>query len=236
MNYGLIFMARGDYATALGYFERATAFTPNYWALETNLATANAGMGRAAEAERHFQRGIALAPAMAEPRFFYARWLNSLGRNPEAAAHLELVLRINPFSFDSRDLLMRVYAGQGNRQALDSLVHETLRLAPADATALQFETSAAHPEPPEALLDLSLRQYQAGRFEDCIASAKRALEIKPGYAEAYNNIAAAYNSLGRWDEGIRAAQQAVRLKPDYQLAKNNLAWAVSRKQTTAAPK
>ena len=53
---------------------------------------------------------------------------------------------------------------------------------------------------------------------------------RPGYAEAWNNIAAAYNSMSRWDEGISACQEAIRLKPDFQLARNNLAWAVDEKQ------
>jgi tetratricopeptide (TPR) repeat protein len=60
-----------------------------------------------------------------------------------------------------------------------------------------------------------------------------ALQRKPDFAEAYNNIAAAYNSMNRWEDGIHAAQEAIRLKPDFQLAKNNLAWAVSQRQKVA---
>jgi tetratricopeptide (TPR) repeat protein len=249
MNYGLIFMSRGDYTSALSYFERAVVYTPNYWALEINLAVANGALHRDGEAERHFLRGVSLAPAIADPHFFYARWLNSAGRSGEATAHLESALRLNPLSFDSRYLLMQVYAQQGNQQALSRVVQETLRLAPNDATAKQFQAggvslgqTAPKVEQPvaqtdeqsaAALLNLSLLQYNAGRFDDCIRSAKMALERKPDYAEAYNNIAAAYNSMNRWDDGIHAAQEAIRLKPDYQLAKNNLAWAVSQKQKAA---
>jgi tetratricopeptide (TPR) repeat protein len=83
---------------------------------------------------------------------------------------------------------------------------------------------------PETYLDLSLLEYRAGKFEDSIAAAKKALALKPDYAEAYNNISAAYNSLGKWDDGIEAASQAVRLKPDYQLAKNNMQWAIDSKK------
>jgi tetratricopeptide (TPR) repeat protein len=78
---------------------------------------------------------------------------------------------------------------------------------------------------PESYVTRSLIYYQAGRFEECIQAAREALTLRPNYAEAWNNIAAAYNSMSKWDEGIRAAEEAVRLKPDFQLARNNLAWA-----------
>jgi tetratricopeptide (TPR) repeat protein len=131
-----------------------------------------------------------------------------------------LALQFNPLSFDSRDLLTQINAGQGSPPALN---------AQPPPPSLKEQAAAA-------LLTLSLQQYQAGRFEDCISSAKRALEDKPDYAEAYNNIAAAYNSMSRWDEGIQAATQAIRLKPDFQLAKNNLGWAISQKQKAAQSK
>jgi tetratricopeptide (TPR) repeat protein len=60
--------------------------------------------------------------------------------------------------------------------------------------------------------------------------AKKALELRPGYAEAYNNMAAGYSSLEKWDDAIKAAREAIRLKPDYEMAKKNLDWAVAHKQ------
>jgi len=69
---------------------------------------------------------------------------------------------------------------------------------------------------------------QAAR--DCIDAANHALQLKPDYAEAYNNIAAGYQSLGQWDDAIRASQQALRLNPNLQIASNNLAYASQQKQ------
>jgi tetratricopeptide (TPR) repeat protein len=49
--------------------------------------------------------------------------------------------------------------------------------------------------------------------------------LRPGYAEAWNNIGAAYNQLGQYDKGAPACEEALRLKPDYALARNNLQYA-----------
>lgn len=78
-------------------------------------------------------------------------------------------------------------------------------------------------------LNRSLALYRQQRYQESLAAARDALAIKPDYAEAYNNVAAAYAGLANWDEAIRAAEEAIRLKPDFQLAKNNLAWAKDEK-------
>jgi Flp pilus assembly protein TadD len=75
-----------------------------------------------------------------------------------------------------------------------------------------------------------LALFQQGRYEDSIAMARMALKLRPNYAEAWNNVGAAYNAMKRWDEAIQAEKQALAIKPDYELAKNNLAVAESKKR------
>ena len=231
MNYGLTLMAKGDYAGALDYFHRAEVETPDYYTLEINLGIANGGIHNNAEAEKYFLRAIQLAPAEAEPRYYYARWLRENGRQPEAARNLQVAVRENPSHIDSQYLLMQTDADLLDADDLRRTAQQTLARFPGDREAAAWLARAAilHPTP-EAYLNRSLAEYQAGRFAECIAAAQKALALRPDYSEAWNNIAAAWNSLGKWDEGIRAGEEAVRLNPDSQLAKNNLAWARSQKQ------
>jgi len=242
MNYGLIFMQRGDYASALSYFNRALAYTPNYWAVETNLGIANGAIGRAGDAEMHFVRALTLGPEVADAHFFYARWLDSVGRADEAAGRLEKAVQLNPRSLEWRHVLIALYTKLGNSDGRARIAKEALQLAPGDEIAKQALTQsagrtvqpavaavAASADGAEELLKASNEFYRAGQYEESIAAAKQALELRPEYAEAYNNIAAANNALHRWNEGIWAAMQAVRIKPDYQLARYNLAWGMTQK-------
>lgn len=89
--------------------------------------------------------------------------------------------------------------------------------------------AAANPSAP-VYLDLSLKYYQAGIYRKCIAMAEKALQLQPDYADAYNNICAAWNMIGDHDKAIAAAEAALRINPDYELAKNNLAEAKRLKQ------
>jgi tetratricopeptide (TPR) repeat protein len=81
---------------------------------------------------------------------------------------------------------------------------------------------------PEGYITRSLVYFQQGKYEESLKAAQTALHLRPNYAEAWNNIAAADNAMSRWADGIQAAEQAIRLKPDFQLAKNNLSWAQSQ--------
>ena len=56
-------------------------------------------------------------------------------------------------------------------------------------------------------------------------NCRQPVRARPGYAEAWNNIGAAYNKLGRYEEAATACEQALRYKPDLELARNNLQYA-----------
>jgi len=244
MNYGLTQMSIGQYAVALNYFEQAKVYTPAYSLLEINMGIANGGLGQDSEAENHFQRALRLAPNDAQSYFFYGRWLKSKGRTAESIANLEAALRAGPNDVDARDLLMQTYFEQRNWVELQRVADDTLRLAPDEAAARRYlgavqtrgqdiisgEKRMREAATADGLIDLSLLYYQAAKYSDCIRTAKRALELKPTSAEAYNNIAACYNSMSLWDDGIRAAKEATRLKPDFEIAKNNLLYAIAQKQ------
>ena len=202
-----------------------------------------ASMGRNQEAETHFRRAIQFQPNEAQTYYFYGRWLFDQGRLPEAAENAKKAIALNPVYMDPRHLLMSTYARQGQSAALKELAQDTLNMAPGDPgtlsivngpanSAAQLAALAAQTDAqpsPERYLNLSLMYNQAGKYQESIDAARKALRLNPNYADAYNNIAAAYEAMSMWDPAIEAAQQALRIKPDYQLAKNNLAWSISQK-------
>jgi tetratricopeptide (TPR) repeat protein len=247
MNYGLTLMSKGQTAEALNYFERAMQYTPNYFILEINLGIACGELHRDAEAEAHFFRAMKLAPGDAQPNFYYGRWLASKGRVREAVGQFQTAMVRNRDYLDPRYALMQAYWDAGMLPAAKAIATDTLQMAPGDVTALRFlngqAASAAALDPVAAAeavvkqaatadnyLNLSLAYERAGRPGDCIQAAEQALKLHPGFALAYNNIAAAHMDMREWDAAIAAAAEAVRLQPDLQLARNNLAYAEQQKK------
>lgn len=195
MNYGLTLMGRGDYAGALSYYRRAQAIAPSYSTLLVNIAIAEAATGDDAAAERDFQKALRLAPQRPDSHSYYARWLLKRSRPLQALAEAAKAAELAPADLMARDLVSEC------RAALN-----------------QSRT-------PEYYLTQSLDYYRAGRYPDAIAAAKAALSLRQDYAEAWNNIGAAYNAMARYDEGARACAEALRLKPESTLAANNLQFA-----------
>jgi tetratricopeptide (TPR) repeat protein len=228
MNYGLVLMGRGDGIGAREIFLRALVETPNYAILETNLGIVSNLLGYNAEAERHFARALALTPNADEPRYHYARVLFQQRRLQEAQAQAQSAVQLNPSRLGTQYLLMQIDASLGEDTAAQAVAQDILRIAPGDAAAVRL---LAHPgeRSVDDWLDMSLRNYQQGKYEDAKNAAREALKQKPDSAIAYNNIAAAAAAEKNWDEAISNAGRALQLKPDFQLAKNNLVWAASEK-------
>jgi Tfp pilus assembly protein PilF len=241
MNYGLSFLTHRDFLSAITYLERAEALNPNYGPVQANLGVALAGLDRNDDAERHFQRALELAPDLSEPHVFYGRWLMERNRLAESQAQLEAAIRANRLSIPARELLGQVYNREGNHQAAAQLLEETITLTFNAETAHRYMAelaertkrarAARYPDglKPDQLVNLSAQYCKNRNYEDCLGAAQKALDLQPGYAEAYNNMAAALLSMGRWDEGIQAARQAIQAKPNYQAAKSNLEWGLSEK-------
>ena len=238
MNYGLTQMSKGQFQEAKRLFERALQYSPNYHLIEVNLGIVDSQLGQQASAEQHFTRALQLQQGDPGPYYFFARWLVQQGRLTEAITHLQRSVALSPASLDGRSMLMNTYAMAGRTDEAKALAQETLKLVPGDARTIEYLSGRAAPTLPnappaqsaEGLLNTSLTLYQARDFQGSIEAARKALALKPDYAEAYNNIAASYASLGKWDDAIQAAQEALRLKPDFPLARNNLAWAQREKQ------
>ncbi len=74
-----------------------------------------------------------------------------------------------------------------------------------------------------ALYDfLGIAHMGLRNYDQSIACFQRALQLKPDFAEGYNNLGAALKAQGRVDAAITKYHKAVELKPDYAEAHNNL--------------
>ncbi len=149
-----------------------------------------------------------------------------LGRPVDAEPHFLRAISLQPTDWRSHLHYARWLASVG--RGPDALAHARLsrELNPADVDAIPIERAVAQfDDTPEYYLALSLADYQMGRYRECIASAERALILRPLYAEAWNNVAAAHNALGEWKEGIAAGEEALNINPSLQIARNNVNFA-----------
>ncbi|MGH9598355.1 MAG: tetratricopeptide repeat protein [Terracidiphilus sp.] len=256
--YGRWFFQTGRIADALRQLQVAVRLNPSRLPARNLLASAYDAVGDQADARALAVATLQLAPADAAAKAILAHpvaqnaayWINAslyqyqTGNYAGCLAAAQEALKLDPNSALAYNNIGAAYAGLRQWDPAIASEREALRVKPDFTLAKNNlilytnEKAGAAAAPStnrtaEDWLNASLADNQAGQYKKSIADARAALRLRPGYAEAYNNIAAACDAMHQWDQAIAAAQMAVRLKPDFHLAKNNLAWALSQKKLEA---
>ena len=65
-----------------------------------------------------------------------------------------------------------------------------------------------------------------GRLDEAVAAYRRALELKPDFAEAHNNLGGVLRCQGSFEAAVACYRRAVQLRPGYAEAHHNLAIAL----------
>ena len=254
--YGRWLEQHGRFAEAIAQLQMAIQLDPQRPFDHDTLIEAYSRSGDLKDAQKEAAATVAAMPgdetavqALAHPAAQgVAYWINlslvqsKQGLNEASIASARKALEIDPNSVEAYNNIGAGYGAMGQWDEAIKNEQEALRVRPDYQLArnnlnwyMQEKTggkSVAPASPAASADDLvndSMRLAQAGKYEESLAAARKALKLKPESAEAWNNMAADYESMHRWNEAIAAAQKAIALRPDFQLAKNNLAWSVSQK-------
>lgn len=131
------------------------------------------------------------------------------GRLPDAVAHLQAAIAINPNSATAHTDL-------GN--ALSKMPERLSDAIAEYRAALRIDPNLAIPH---NNLGAALTRSPDG-LPEAIAECQAALRIDPDFAQAHNNLGVALMKSGRTPEAIAQFQAALRLAPNYVEARNNL--------------
>jgi len=63
--------------------------------------------------------------------------------------------------------------------------------------------------------DQTLQAKAAKRYPDAIVSFRRAVESRPDYPEAWNELGFALRQTGKYDDALGAYDQALKLRPNF---------------------
>ena len=88
---------------------------------------------------------------------------------------------------------------------------------------LVFEDNKRRLQIMGAYLNLGIVLRQEGELEEAIASYRKAIEVKPDFAEAYLNLGVVLKEEGEVEEAIANFRKAIEVKPDFADAHKELA-------------
>ncbi len=174
--------------------------------------------GQLQDAERSYARIVQVDPGNVEAHYLLGVARHALGKLPEAAASLSESIRLSPQHAEAHHRLGAVLAAQGQLDAAICCFQTAWRLNPQCADVGRNLHHA-----------LAVRDHQAacaltaqGRLLEAVDSFRRAVEHKPDYVEAHNNLAIVLAEQGKFYEAAGHFRLAVQLAPDFAEAHTNL--------------
>ena len=191
MTYGVIQMGKGNLAAAETYFNRALEYTPQYAYLHVNLGILKGAQGKPADAEQHFRNAQTYDATNPVSYYYYARWLQSMGRTEEASVLARRAIELSPAHIEARQLLASLSSKQPAtpEQWLERSLRQYQAGSYADSITSSREALKLRQEYAEAFNNICAAENAMGRFAEAIPACERALALKPDFPLARNNLA-----------------------------------------------
>ena len=219
-NLGVALAGRGQVDEAIAHYRKALEIKPDYAEAHNNLGIALAGRGQVDEAIAHYRKALEIKPDYAEAHNNLGNALAGRGQVDEAIAHYRKALEIKPdyaeAHYNLGNALGRPRTGRrGDRPLPEGPGNQArLRRGPLQPRHRLGRPRTGRrgdrplPEGPGNQARLRARPTTtsvplwpaADRLDEAIAHYRKALEIKPDYAEAHNNLG---SRLGRPRTGRR---------------------------------
>jgi adenylate cyclase len=188
-------------AEALAESDEALRLDPNLAEAHTARANVLALLGRGAEADQSFRRATALGPGLRDAWYYYARFLFSQQRYPEAAQAYEEAARRNPDDFDSLNLLSMPLFRMGQPEKARAAMRRSVEVAdrvlknnPDNVRALQMSGGGL----------IALGELQKGRER-----LDQAVALKPHDFAALYNAACGFSRAGDANKALDLLDRAV---------------------------
>jgi len=169
--------------------------------LDAGLAEAHASRGLVLtvegnyhEAEREFERAIAINPNLFEANYLYARTFYVQGKLEEAARYYERAAEIKPDDYQSVNFLQQCYRSLGRDDDVIASARETVQRAEREL--------ARNPDNPRPAYLGSNALAVLGDIERANEWATRALAIDPDDVLTQYNIACFYCLLGDFERAL----------------------------------
>ena len=169
-NLGTGLLQAGELDEATAELERALRLNPEYALAHNNLGAVFRLQGRLVDAVRHFRRSLAIRPDDGEALYNLANVLTMQGALDEAVTLYGRAIDATPDAPEPAAELAWLLAAHPDPSRRD----------PARAVALAERAAALTDHAQPAVLDVLAAAYAAaGRLDDAVATAERALGLVP---------------------------------------------------------
>jgi tetratricopeptide (TPR) repeat protein len=201
-NLGIALGSRGDIDEAIEHYEKALTRKPDDPDINCNIGVALAATGRLDEAVVHFTKALRVAPGSVRAHYSLGLALAQQGRGAKAIPHFREVLRLSPKNPQAANDLAWLLATNPDEKLRNGA--EAVQLAERACRMTDFRN-------PGTLDTLAAAYAEDGRFEDALATARKALTLAvssgpPGLAEELRKRLRLYEKRQPFHQAARAVR------------------------------
>ena len=214
-NLGGAYIEKGEFDEALAEYRRAIEIRPDEADSHNNYASALRDLNRFDQAETEYKRALFLRPQYLDARLNLGSLLLQRGRTAEAIANLETARRLQPNDSDTHVTLALALMKNAQTNEAVAELNRALQLTPDKVSALnslawllataaddsvrdgkravqlgEAANALAGNDNPAILHTLAAAYAEAGRFDEALQTARRAMKLA---SRADNN--AVYNAI-----------------------------------------
>jgi tetratricopeptide (TPR) repeat protein len=201
-NLANMLVKKDQFADAIVHFQKAIDLNPNYTEAHYNLGVLFGIQGRLDEAVEHYQKAIELRPGYADAHGNLANVLAAQGKLNEAIREYQRTLELTPNSAQAHYRYGQALQSQRNFGAAKREYQKVLELAPRHVQAYlslawllatcpddslrdgnravdlaQQAEQISGGESPQMLDTLGVAYAAAGRYDEAVETARRALDL-----------------------------------------------------------
>lgn len=201
-------IARGDYAGAQVLADKAKKLNENNPLADQILGAISAGKNDTEGALTAFKRAHDAAPNETQPIVAIVKTYLRAGKNKEAIAFIDSVLKDNPNNTEATLIKGQIYLANGNIQEAQKLFATVVVSNPKNATAYQ---------------QLAVAQQRANQNDAAEKTIKDGLAAIPKDFTLMLTQASLYETTNRIDDAIKVYEQMAKERSDVEIVNNNLA-------------
>lgn len=225
---------RGDYRTALEFYDRASRRRPNDVELHQRAARLLVFLGQPQKAEQRARRALEIDPSHFPSKAVLCMALDWQKRIAEAVAICRSVVETNPNYARGYAYLAEALADAGDFEAARQAAQTAVELAPNDVDVLRnlgyvydvfgrYDLALYHyrraleqnPNLPHVLNAIGRIHFVRGRSADAVSTFRRVLEIDPQNVEAHYRLGVVFQTLGEFGQARVALDKAIELDPTF---------------------
>ncbi len=201
-------IARGDYVGAQALADKAKKINQNDPLADQILGAISSSKNDTEGALAAFKRAHDAAPNQTQPIVAIVKTYIRAGKNKEALAFIDSVLKANPNNVEAQLIKGQIYLASGNTQVAQQLFSTVVLSNPKNAAAYQ---------------QLAVTQQRANQKEAAEKTIKDGLLAIPKDFSLMLTQAGLYEASGRIDDAILVYEDMIKERPDVEIVNNNLA-------------